>query len=252
MTFHAAALRIAGFALAAMVLAGCETTLGPPETLSTRSAIRYGTVVAVENGSSQGVPCGLDRSPLIDISIGSDAAVAGYSNTRAEGGLYRDDPLACDRWQVRNYTGAFLFDLSDLPNAVIVDSATVTFDQGPTTLSWREVAECEIQLLAAAEDWAAGETRGGPGATIRTRGGPYRRSMVGTTDGRMVAGRTFMSATGIVTGWLTNREPNFGFVFKQTRPGGGGPDRARNDTCTARFSNARLDITIRRFVPRSP
>lgn len=129
--------QLSGLALFALALCACETTLGPPETLGLRSAERYGARVGQTVGSSQGVPCGLDRSPIQPrLEPAVDETVAGFDNRRTEGGYAPNDPTACDRWRMNEYTGSFVFNFDDLPDAVIVERAVLTIDRGPTIIPW--------------------------------------------------------------------------------------------------------------------
>jgi hypothetical protein len=234
----------------------CTTTLGPPESLAVREASRLGTRVARVEGQSQGVPCGLNRLPIVTLAEpAAEEAQAGYDNRRVEGGTGVNDPFACDRWQIHHYTASFVFDFSDLPDPVIVDSAVLTIARRPSSIAWRnpemirDEPGCALELRTGAEAWTDPYFVGGSGTAFAVRAGG---SNVARNEVR-VADRSNMisfNVRNIVTGWLSRGEANNGFVLKQTRIDGSGPSGENNNSCTNIYSGATLTLTIRRFIPR--
>jgi hypothetical protein len=241
---------------AVLLTAACSTTLGPPEIVEARDATRYGTRVAHTEGSSQGVPCGLNRTGSAGLAEpGPEEVQVGYDNRRFEGGLGTNDPFACDRWQVNEYVGAIQFDLSDFTEPVIVDSAWLVMTRAPSDIAWRDVEtmdgdeQCTLEITAVDDAWTDTYDRG-PSATFARQ--PSTRA---ATNIVRVADRTntpMTNVTGIVTNWLTQRRSNSGFRIRQTRSDGTGPSHENNRSCTNIYSGATLGLTIRRFVPVEP
>ncbi len=246
------------FVAFALVMTTACTTLGPPETLAPREAVLYGTRVAETLGNSQGVPCGLDRSPIIVLAeppLGETQA--GYDNRRTEGGTGTNDPFGCDRWKMHEYAGAIVFDLSDFTEAVIVDSAVLTLTRAPSTIPWRETdiirdePGCVIEISAVGEAWTDNYVIGPAGTSFprsaRTRG-VERNDVRGADRTNML----MTDVTDIALGWLARREPNHGFRIRQNKVDGSGISHENNGSCTNVYSDAMLALTVRRFAPREP
>jgi hypothetical protein len=110
---------------------------------------------------------------------------------------------------------------------------------------------CQIEVRAASSPWTDPYVLGGPGTTFPVVRSSYvaRRGMV--ADPTAVETNS-LNVQAIVTYWLSNRRPNEGFVLQQRMVDGRGASHENSDSCTNIYSNATLELVVRRFVPREP